>query len=350
MTSAFGQCRKIKTFEFKSQIPVNELCEYKHVIVINSNFSGILDDWLSSRGLSRPDEDRRRRPVASSKSLPEWTEEVHAAVALAPGPARGLEIGSFVQLRHTGPLGYIAVNSKSLGEFFETYLMLEKWFYGENWAAKGFGEGQFEVAWDQRIGVPDRLVEQLHAIALVTVIRRAFPKAGSPLRVEVMNDEMGEGNSYERAFGCQVSFGRPALRLVLPIAALRAPLDFDNLTNKTTQQHSHRTFCDRLSEETVFVRAVQEAILHHLHRGAPTSQVAADLKLSRRTLQRRLADSGCTYRQLREGIRERYANRLMADENLSFREIAFLLGYSEQSAFNHACQRWTGLPPSKARR
>ena len=143
---------------------------------------------------------------------------------------------------------------------------------------------------------------------------------------------------------------RPALRLVLPIAALRAPLDFDNLTNKTAQHYSHRTIWDRYSEGTIFVRAVQEAILNHLHKGALTNQVAADLSLTRRTLQRRLADSGCTYRQLREGIRQRYANQLMADENLSFREIAFLLGYSEQSAFNHACQRWTGLPPSEARR
>jgi AraC-like DNA-binding protein len=205
------------------------------------------------------------------------------------------------------------------------------------------------MAWDQRAGVPDRLIEQLHAIAFLTVLRQACPTAGNPLMVEIMNDEGGEGKAYEDAFGCPVLFGKPALRLVFPVEALRAPVDIYDVSINTTWQACQRTLREAQPDATRFVRAVQEAILHYLPAGAPADLAAATLNLSRRTLQRRLADAGCTYRQLLNGIRERHAACLLADKQLNLQEIAFLLGYSEQSAFNHAYHRWTGISPSEAR-
>jgi len=320
------------------------------MVVITSSFGGILDDWLESLGLSEHADAGRRRSGTTSLSLSRWTEEVQKAVALAPGPARGLDIGAGVQLRHTGPLGYIVVNSRTLEELLETYLLLEKWFYGQNWAAANCSESRFEIAWDQRAGVPDRLVEQLHAVAFLTVLRQACPAAGDPLVVEVMNDEGGEGKAYEDAFGCPVRFGKPSLRLVFPVGALQAPVEIDDVSIHTTWKACQRTLREAHPDATRFVRAVQEAILHYLPAGAPADLAAAALNLSRRTLQRRLGEAGCSYRQLLDGIRERHAACLLADQQLNLQEIAFLLGYSEQSAFNHAYRRWTGISPSESRR
>ena len=320
------------------------------MVVITDSFGGILDDWLSRRGLSRQADVRRHRYGKTSLSLSRWTKEVQNAVALAPGTARGLEIGAGVQLRHTGPLGYIVVNSNILAELLETYLLFEKWFYGQNWASANTTENQFAIAWDQRTGVPDRLVEQLHAAAFLTVLRQSCPAAGNPLVVEIMNDEGGEGKAYEDAFGCPVLFGKPALRLVFPAEALQSPVDLDGASINTTWQACQRTLREAQPNATRFVRDVQEVILHYLPTGAPADLAAATLNLSRRTLQRRLTDAGCTYRQLLDGIRERHAACLLADKQLNLQEIAFLLGYSEQSAFNHAYHRWTGISPSEARR
>ena len=314
------------------------------MIVIISKFAGILDDWLLSLGLSPATESKNQRAPAAI-SLSQWTEDVRAAVALAPGLARGLEIGARVQLRHTGPLGYLVVNSRTLSELLETYLLLEKWFYGQNWASTTIGESQFDIAWDQRVVVPDRLVEQLHAMAFLTVLRAACPAAGHPLRVEVMSSEEGETDAYERAFGCPVRFGRSALRLVFPTAALQAPVDIDSESFSYALQNRQRTLREAGPDATRFVLAVQEAIMHHLPAGAPTDSVAATLNLSRRTLQRRLTEVGCTYRQLLDGIRERHVRSLLEDKELSLGEVAFLLGYSEQSAFNHAYRRWNSVSP-----
>jgi len=314
-------------------------------IEITSTFDGILDDWLESLGMSREvDHGYRKRP-SDPFSLMRWTEEVRAVAALAPGPARGLDIGACLKLHHAGPLGYLVVNSRTLGELFETYLMFEKWFYGKNWAAAIAGEDHFEISWDHRMGTPDRLVEQLHASALVTLVRLACPAASNPVSVDIMNSGAGERQAYEKAFGCPVLFDQPELRVIFPVAALESSVDIDNALIGNTWKKCQQTIREAYPNASEFVRAVQESIMHYLPAGAATDSVAASLDMSRRTFQRRLKEAGCTYRQLLNGIRERHAANLLADEQLSLNDVAFLLGYSEQSAFNHAYRRWTGASP-----
>ncbi len=320
------------------------------MIQITATFTRILEDWVAGLGLPP---DRAAQPVPASAeplSLEQWTNQVLSAVARAPGPARGLDIGSKVQLSHTGPLGYLVVNSRTLGELLETYMLLEKWFYGRNWASSRADDSQFEIAWDRARGRPDRLVEQLHAMAFLTVIRESCPGAGNPTIVEVMNAAAGERAAYERAFGCPVLFNRSALRLVFPADALGAPVDARHSSVRAVSVNRRRTLREAYPGATRLVRAVQESIMHFLPMGAPIDSVAGSMNMSRRTLQRRLDQAGCTYRQLLNGLRERHAACLLEDPQISLREAAFLLGYSEQSAFNHAYRRWTGSSPRRTGR
>jgi AraC-like DNA-binding protein len=73
--------------------------------------------------------------------------------------------------------------------------------------------------------------------------------------------------------------------------------------------------------------------------------VAAHLRLSVRTLQRRLRDWGFSFEELVDDIRRAEATRLVSERRYSAMEIAFLLGYSDQAHFTRAFKRWTGLPP-----
>jgi AraC-like DNA-binding protein len=72
--------------------------------------------------------------------------------------------------------------------------------------------------------------------------------------------------------------------------------------------------------------------------------------MSTRTLQRRLHARGIVYAGLIDEVRRRLSGRYLADGDLSLGEIAYLLGYSESSAFNRAYRRWTGRTPSADRR
>ena len=318
-------------------------------LAIFGGFAGVLDGWLESIGKVSPGVAASGGSGSHWLTPREWQQRVIAAVKRAPGRARGLEIGAQVTLAHVGPLGYLAVNANTLREFLDTYLLLEKWFYGVNWAIARLHEASFEIAWDARFGLPDRVLEQLHAAALVTILRAACPTSGPLLRVDVMNAEAGEAAAYVAAFGCPVRFDTAALRLVFAEAALEAPVDVGNAALAAAWRIRQRTIREALPEATAFARAVQSAVLLHLPSGAPADAVAAKLHLSRRTLQRRLAEHGCSYRQLLDGIRERHARHLLDESTLTLQDIAFLLGYAEQSAFHHAYRRWNGTAPRRAR-
>ena len=67
--------------------------------------------------------------------------------------------------------------------------------------------------------------------------------------------------------------------------------------------------------------------------------------MSTRCLQHRLKQEGQTFRSLLNRIRRKIALDVLNKDRMNLCELAFLLGYSEQSAFNHAFKRWTGRTP-----
>jgi AraC-like DNA-binding protein len=71
--------------------------------------------------------------------------------------------------------------------------------------------------------------------------------------------------------------------------------------------------------------------------------------LSARTLQRRLAEEGQPFQTLLDATRRELAAQYLRDPALSLTEIAFLLGYAEQSSFTHAFRAWQGQAPQQWR-
>ena len=77
--------------------------------------------------------------------------------------------------------------------------------------------------------------------------------------------------------------------------------------------------------------------------------VARQLGMSQRSLTRHLAEEGTIFAEILEQLRHRLASRYLADDRMSVQQIAWLLGYSEVGAFNHAYKRWTGTAPRRNR-
>ena len=91
---------------------------------------------------------------------------------------------------------------------------------------------------------------------------------------------------------------------------------------------------------------VQQLITNLLPSGQPKiDAVAQELGMSSRTLTRRLAEAGVTYKGLLDEVRRKLALQYLRDKRISFKQVAYLLGYSEVSAFYHAFRRWVGSSP-----
>jgi len=69
--------------------------------------------------------------------------------------------------------------------------------------------------------------------------------------------------------------------------------------------------------------------------------------LSARTLQRRLAEQGTTFQEVVDEVRRELARKYLQDRALGVTEVAYLLGFSELSAFDRAHRRWTGKAPRR---
>jgi AraC-like DNA-binding protein len=96
--------------------------------------------------------------------------------------------------------------------------------------------------------------------------------------------------------------------------------------------------------------AVENAIVVLLPHGqAQMSVIARKLGISRRTLARRLASEGLTFAGVLDALRCDLAKRHLADRNLSISKVAWLIRYSDVSAFSNAFKRWTGMSPGTIR-
>jgi AraC-like DNA-binding protein len=110
-----------------------------------------------------------------------------------------------------------------------------------------------------------------------------------------------------------------------------------------------RLLAERRSESDI-IALTRRAIVRKFESGDVTlDAVALELGHSIRILQARLATVGTNFETILQETRQGMADKYLRDSNLALTEIAYLLGFSELSAFTRACQRWFGVPPSDRR-
>ncbi len=104
-------------------------------------------------------------------------------------------------------------------------------------------------------------------------------------------------------------------------------------------------------DKTDVVSRAKASILNRLGEGtAIEPEIAGDLNVSPRSLSRRLASDGISFRSLVSEVRKELAEQYLGDPSLTMTEISYMLGFAEVSSFSRAYRRWHGEPPSAARR
>jgi AraC-like DNA-binding protein len=109
---------------------------------------------------------------------------------------------------------------------------------------------------------------------------------------------------------------------------------------------ANQALAKRASEPSPLDR-IREIIAEELVRGEPSlERVAKRMATSGRTLRRRLEENGTTFRALLDAARADLARSYVQDRRISLSEVAFMIGFSEPSAFNRAFKRWTDTTPA----
>jgi AraC-like DNA-binding protein len=187
--------------------------------------------------------------------------------------------------------------------------------------------------------------------AILVVGSRLADGNQRPYELEFAYPEPLARAEFERVFDCPVRWN--SARTALLMTTDRLDRKIANITPSLTEavkHHAEKLLAERETAATFSAR-VREHIIDALRAGAATPEdVCSHMKISERTLRRKLQDEGNTFSSLLGEVRREFASRHLNDPDVSITEAAFLLGFSDSRAFQRAFRKWYGVSPSEYRR
>jgi AraC-like DNA-binding protein len=200
----------------------------------------------------------------------------------------------------------------------------------------------------RRLGL--RLSNEATLASAVSLARQVCPVPFSPLEVFIQHMEPHSKAFHEAWFGCPVTFGADLDAILISRDAMaRANILGDEGISNYLMSDLDREL-DRVATPPPLIVAAKDAIARALSEGTPRmSDIASGLGLSPRSFHRRLAEHGIGFQALTEATRRELAEGLLADEQYALAEVAFLTGFSDQSALTQAFKRWHGTTPASYR-
>ena len=267
-------------------------------------------------------------------------------------PALQLSAPSILPFGAYRVIDYIVAASETLGEGVERFAR----FFGLIAQSVSLhvdhddGEYRLSLAGAGGASVPPVYVDYVFA-ALVSRIRMRIRPGLQVHRVQFRRPAPENIAPYQEVFRAPVRFGAPSDTLCFSAREWNSPTDSaDAALARLLEEHARVLAARTTGEAAPFCMEVQKVISAAPDRGGSAADVARALNVSVRTMQRRLDASGTTFRELSNSVRGQLAEGYLADPRVSIAEVAFLLGFSDQSSFNRAFRRWTGDSPGRWRR
>jgi AraC-like DNA-binding protein len=194
--------------------------------------------------------------------------------------------------------------------------------------------------------------EQNDAALAVTLrmCRMNYIEDLAPVSVTLVHPKPSCSPKFFEYFRSPVLFEAPTYSLTFPIEAVDKILPGSNPQLAELNDQVMIQYLAKLDQNHV-TQKVKATIIDQLPSGSVTDEtVARALYMSSRKLQRQLQRAGTTFNALLNEIRQDLAHKYLSEEDTSMTEIAFLLGFSESSAFSRAFKRWMGVSPTKYRK
>jgi AraC-like DNA-binding protein len=197
---------------------------------------------------------------------------------------------------------------------------------------------------------PRRQFSEFTALTVLRVLRKQTNRDFAPTRMTFAHARNSGVREVGLLLRCPVEFAQATHSWVFPQSVVQLPM---------VSEDSHllrvlRAYADDLLAERRSATGLRSMVENRLVTVLPSGRVQAavvaeQLGMSRRSFTRYLAEEGTTFAQILDHLRNRLALRYLEDERISLQQTAWLLGYSQLSAFTHAFKRWFGTSPRRAR-
>ena len=315
-------------------------------------------DAAERSGLDR--EEIRRRAGIATEQIADPDQRLPSSLVMAlyrelarelEDPDLGLDIGTHGDIRQGGVLGYAMMHSSNAGRALRRLTRFSRLISTRMEFSLLEGPDVWHLASSRPSDSPGfRLPIDTSAASLVTIVRQITGRQIDPVQIEFPYRRPDDLTRLRAVFRCDLVFDEPRPGVRFRTRDMAAPLE--------RSESKLARYLDRLAEQDLaalprwetFTRRVGRCVWKQLSEGQPTvSDIARELGLSTRTLQRRLREEKTSFAQVVNDLRRQLAPTLLRDETLAVYEIAYLLGYADPSAFFRAFRRWNGCSPAEFR-
>ena len=268
-------------------------------------------------------------------------------VALTGDPCLGLAVGRHVRPTSVHALGYAWLASDTLRDAFGRLARFDRTVStGDhlhvrdtdehtilNIASRVPGHRQLPAAIDT------------YFTGVLTFCQLSVDRNFCPVEVRLIHEDFGRAGDYVDAFQAPVVFLADADEIMFDREAVARPLPGRNAELAAVNDHVAEAYLESLDPDVVSSR-VRELLVSMLPSGEATQhRIASKLARSTSALQRQLRSEGTSFQDLRDETRRDIALGHLRAGDMSLTEIAFLVGFTDQSNFSRAFRRWTGVSP-----
>jgi AraC-like DNA-binding protein len=170
-----------------------------------------------------------------------------------------------------------------------------------------------------------------------------------PVAIELPYPAPADLAPYRAAFRGRMTFDAPRNSMTFGAADMSACLPASNPMLAELHERFAGEYLRHFDHAKTTYRA-REVIVRLLPDGEPRrDQIASELAMSERTLQRRLEEEATSFVQLLDDTRRELAEQYLGRLHLTLAQAAYLLGFSDQSSFFRACRRWFDVSPGQYR-
>jgi AraC-like DNA-binding protein len=330
------------------------------VLTYSTSFCRILTDYLVARGYPVEPviaamgvepaalEDRDGRIPRRA-----WLHSFEVAVEVTGDPDLGIRVGESIRPAHLGALGYILMSSETMKQAAE---LDTRWhsLVADGERLEYDREGQLSrrtLILPAGEPPPPACAAACAAAASVSFVRWLAGADDGLRRVSLPYPEPRSRAGHDEFFRCEILFDAPHVTVWRDPTVLRKPLaQADPALRARMEERAAKLAAERSASDQLISR-VRDLVVRDIRDAVPEFEaVAKALELSPRVLKNRLAERNTSYTKIVDDTRRHLALGYIADASLTLVDVAYLCGFSEQSAFNRAFKRWTGVPPGNYRR
>lgn len=268
----------------------------------------------------------------------------------------GLHLGEAFNLAAFGIVGYVLINCQTLGEVLEKLSRYTRLFSQGAQIHVSVSEGMVLCDCTVVQDLKNYLLEEpRYAIESTFVSLRTATQGltGKRLRLSgawFQYPSPANPSEYDRIFQTELRFSMPTNRLIFDANCLSWAILSKNPNLLPLFENHAEAMLNQMNQVDRYTQQVVQAILQQLKGELPTiDAIAHQLTISVRQLQRELQIEGTSFQQLLDETRQELALRHLKNPATPIHDIAFLLGFSEPSAFHRAFKRWTGKTPRSYR-